>query len=262
MPALPSSLLEPIWVEFAALLPDRSEFHPDHPLGCHRRRIPDRIVFEHLIDALVHGSGYERVATAACSDSTIRRRLKDWAGAGIAEKIHAIALAAYHRIIGLDLDHIGVDGCITKAPCGGEKAGPSPVDRRKGGLKRSVATDTTGVPLGVVSAAVRVRPHVSVGVRPHVSVGSGCWSVSHGAVGVGRMGLVSLSLSRQLGPLIEMTSQWWRNLSRMAVARTSSVNTWPHSLNDLLLVMMVDAFSYRRDTTWKTRLASTRSSAR
>jgi hypothetical protein len=134
VPALPSSLLEPVWVEFAALLPDRGQFHPDHPLGCHRRRIPDRIVFEHLIDAMVHGSGYERVATAACSDSTIRRRLKDWAAAGIAEQIHAIALAAYHRVIGLDLEHIGVDGCITKAPCGGEKAGPSPVDRRKGGL--------------------------------------------------------------------------------------------------------------------------------
>ena len=57
MPAIPSSLLEPVWVEFDALLPPRSEFHPDHPLGCHRRRIPDRVVFEHLVDALVHGSG-------------------------------------------------------------------------------------------------------------------------------------------------------------------------------------------------------------
>ncbi len=48
MPAIPVSLLEPVWVEFAALLPERPEFHPDHPLGCHRRRIPDRMVFEHL----------------------------------------------------------------------------------------------------------------------------------------------------------------------------------------------------------------------
>jgi hypothetical protein len=31
-------------------------------LGCHRRRIASRVVFEHLIDALVHGSGYERIA--------------------------------------------------------------------------------------------------------------------------------------------------------------------------------------------------------
>src|SRR6266498_3678800 len=62
VPAIPSSLLEPVWVEFAALLPERGEFHPDHPLGCHRRRIPDRVVFEHLVDALIHGSGYERIA--------------------------------------------------------------------------------------------------------------------------------------------------------------------------------------------------------
>jgi hypothetical protein len=37
------------------------------------------------------------------------------------------------------------------ASCGGEKAGPSLVDRRKGGLKRSVAAEATGVPLGLVS---------------------------------------------------------------------------------------------------------------
>lgn len=45
-----------------------------------------------------------------------------------------------------------MDGCITKAPCGGEAAGRSPVDRGKQGLKRSVATEATGIPLGIVSA--------------------------------------------------------------------------------------------------------------
>lgn len=153
MPAVPSCLLEPIWVEFRALAGgDRPQFHPDHPLGCHRRRIPDRVVFEHVIQALVHGSGYERIATRGCSDRTIRRRLKDWAGAGAGERLHALALRAYDLIIGLELGDIPVDGCITKAPCGGERAGPSPVDRRKGGLKRSVASDGHGIPLGIASA--------------------------------------------------------------------------------------------------------------
>ncbi len=45
-----------------------------------------------------------------------------------------------------------MDGCITKVPCGGDKAGPSPVDRRKQGLKRFTATEADGVPLGLVSA--------------------------------------------------------------------------------------------------------------
>lgn len=153
MPAVPSCLLGPIWVEFhAAIGGDRPVFDPGHPLGCHRRRIPDLVVFEHLVEALVHGTGYERIATTSCSDRTIRRRLKEWARAGVAQRVHAIALSAYDSIIGLELEDLSVDGCITKAPCGGDKAGPSPVDRRKGGLKRSVATEGYGVPLGIVSA--------------------------------------------------------------------------------------------------------------
>jgi hypothetical protein len=51
---------------------------------------------------------------------------------------------AYDRLLGLDLEHLVVDGCITKAPCGGQTAGPSPVDRRKQGLKRSVAVEAGG----------------------------------------------------------------------------------------------------------------------
>ena len=76
MPVLPVSVIEPIWAQFSVLLPDHPAVDPTHPLGCHRRRIPDRIVFDQVIAALVHGSGYERIATPACSDRTIRRRLR------------------------------------------------------------------------------------------------------------------------------------------------------------------------------------------
>jgi hypothetical protein len=41
---------------------------------------------------------------------------------------------------GLELAHLAVDGRTTKAPCGGQVAGPSPTDRRKQGLKRGVTT--------------------------------------------------------------------------------------------------------------------------
>jgi hypothetical protein len=150
---MPSCLLEPIWVEFCALTGgERPPFDPAHPLGCHRRRISDRVVFEHVVAALVHGSGYERIATSGCSDRTIRRRLKDWAERGIGQQVHALALQAYDQIIGLELADMAVDGCMTKAPCGGQLAGPSPVDRRKGGLKRSVATEAAGIPLGIAAA--------------------------------------------------------------------------------------------------------------
>ena len=152
MPAVPVCLLEPIWAEFAALVPARPAVAPSHPLGCHRRRVPDRVVFEHVVAALVHGSGYERIASAGCSDRTIRRRLEAWAAAGLAERMHALALQAYDRMVGLELGDLAVDGCVTKAPSGGEAAGRSPVDRGKRGLKRSVVTDGSGVPLHVVAA--------------------------------------------------------------------------------------------------------------
>ena len=126
MPVVPVCLLDPLWEQFAALLPARPISSPAHPLGCHRRRIPDRVVFEHVIAALVHGSGYERIATAGCSDRTIRRRVQEWAALGLAEQVHLLALEAYERMIGLDLEDLAVDGCITKAPSGGEVAGRHP----------------------------------------------------------------------------------------------------------------------------------------
>jgi len=67
-----------------------------------------------------------------------------WAKCGVAQRAHALALHAYDLMISLDLEAVSVDGCITQAPCGGDKAGPSPADRRKGGLKRSVATEGYG----------------------------------------------------------------------------------------------------------------------
>ncbi|MCE0764069.1 hypothetical protein LWC35_14275 [Pseudonocardia kujensis] len=111
--------MEPLWVEFAALIgvDERPEFAPSHPWGCHRRRIGDRVVFDHVIAALVHGSGYERIATLGCSDRTIRRRLDTWAAAGHGRTLLRLSLAAYHRVIGLDLDDLSVDGAITKARC-------------------------------------------------------------------------------------------------------------------------------------------------
>ncbi len=59
MPALPPYIIEPIWEQLVALLPEREV---DHPLGCHRPRIPDRVVFEKLVQVLVFGCAYEKIA--------------------------------------------------------------------------------------------------------------------------------------------------------------------------------------------------------
>ena len=149
MPALPPYIIEPIFEQFQALLP---EHETDHPLGCHKPRIPDRVVFEKLVQILVFGCAYERIADGSCSESTLRRRRDEWIELGVMERLRGISLDAYDRLIGLELADLAVDCCITKAPCGGEKAGRSPVDRGKSGIKRSTVVDAKGIPLGDITA--------------------------------------------------------------------------------------------------------------
>lgn len=122
VPVVPVSVMEPIWDQFAVLLPARPEVDPAHPFRCHRRRVPERVVFDHVVAALGHGSGYERIASPGCSDRTIRRRMHEWAAA-LTQALHGLVLGQYDRMIGLELEDLAVDGCITKAPGGGEVAG-------------------------------------------------------------------------------------------------------------------------------------------
>ena len=150
MPALQPYIIDPIWEQFSALLPEREI---EHPLGCHRSRIPDRTIFEKLVEVLVFGCAYWRIADESCSATTLRRRRDEWIEGGLMDELRQIVLKAYDWTIGLGLSDVAVDGCVTKAPCGGEKAGRSPVDRGKQGIKRSTVVDVEGIPLGTVAAS-------------------------------------------------------------------------------------------------------------
>ena len=150
MPALPPYIIEPIWEQFSVLLPQRKV---EPPWGSHRPRIPERVVFEKLVQVLVFGCAYERIADESCSATTLRRRRDEWIDCGAMEKLREMVLEAYDKIIGLDLSDVVVDCCITKAPCGGQKAGRSPVDRGKQGIKRSTVVDANGIPLGAIVAS-------------------------------------------------------------------------------------------------------------
>lgn len=161
MPALPSSIIEPLWRQFEALIPKPYRVHP---LGCHKPRISDRIIFDKLIQILVLGAAYEKISDTTCSATTIRRRRDEWITAGIFNDLEQICLESYDRIVGLDLENLVIDGCLVKAPCGGEASGKSPVDRGKQGTKRSVMTDGKGIPVGCVIAGA--NRHDSPLLRP------------------------------------------------------------------------------------------------
>jgi transposase len=80
MPAIPSCIIDPIWDQFAELLPEKKV---EHPLGCHNPRIPDRVVFDKLVQVLVFGCAYERIADESCSATTLRRRREEWIASGV-----------------------------------------------------------------------------------------------------------------------------------------------------------------------------------
>jgi transposase len=152
MRALEREVVDVLWSAFEPLLPppDRS-----HPLGCHRPRASDRLCFRGILIRLVTGASWvdiEAILDHQVSDTTLRARRDEWIAAGVFEALKAEAMAAFDRVIELDLADVSLDGSLHKAPYGGEGTGPNPTDRGKLGWKWSVAAERHGVPIGWVIA--------------------------------------------------------------------------------------------------------------
>jgi transposase len=145
--ALHPRVVDAVWAAVEPILPERS---PDrHPLGCHRRRIPDRKCFEATLLRLVTGCSWDVAGRLGKGgETTLRSRRDEWLRAGVFDRLCDEAIAGYDRIIGLNLGEVAVDGSLHKAPCGGEGTGANLTDRGKAGWKWSVATDAAGIPLG------------------------------------------------------------------------------------------------------------------
>jgi transposase len=150
VPALPPYIIEPVWQQFSALLP---EHHTDHPLGCHRSRIPERVVFEKMVQVLVFGCAYERIADGSCSESTLRRRRDEWIELGVMERLRKICLEAYDRLIGLGASggscgRLHNQGSLRRGEGRKEPGGQG----QKGGSNARWRWTARGIPLGTVSA--------------------------------------------------------------------------------------------------------------
>ena len=160
MPALGILADRTLWDQFAALLPERTVVHPLVPPPPHRG--PGRV--RQAARSAGAGCQLRQGQRQHLLGNTIRTGRDELIGADVFEQLEQLCLDAYDRIVGLDLSNVTVDGCIVKAPCGGEVAGKSPVDRGKLGTKRSVLTDAAGIPLGCVIAPA--NRHDSPLLRP------------------------------------------------------------------------------------------------
>jgi transposase len=154
MRALEPEVFDAVWAAIEARLPSRGT--DSHPLGCHRRRVPDHVVFRAILIRLVTGCSWvdvEQIMGRVVSDTTLRARRDEWVAAGVFTLLAQEALTAYDRIIGLRLDDVALDGSQHKAPVGGEGTGPNCTDKGRVGWKWSMVTDQDGIPIGWVSAA-------------------------------------------------------------------------------------------------------------
>lgn len=134
-----------LWEQVAPLVPPA----PSHAKGG-RPRMPDRQAFAAILYVLRTGIQWNALPRELGADSTVHDRFQEWARAGFFGRLWEAGLLAYDELVGLDWAWQAADGAMTKAPFGGDAAGPNPTDRGKGGTKRSLLTEGAGIPLAVV----------------------------------------------------------------------------------------------------------------
>jgi hypothetical protein len=139
---------------------------------------------------LVTGSSWvdiEAILDRQVSDTTLRARRDEWIAAGVFDQLKDEAMAAFDRVIGLDLGEVSLDGSLHKAPYGGEGTGPNPTDRAKLGWKWSVASDRHGIPSAGPSTAPTAATSACSSPRSTPWSLSACWSTSTRCTSTGAM---------------------------------------------------------------------------
>jgi transposase len=147
------ALTPEIYATLFRLVKDRIPPPPSHRYGACRRRIPDEVCFHGLLLRLVTGAAWETIEYMMgyqVSDTTLRTRRSEWVNAGVFDDLMEHALAEYDRLIGLDTNHVSIDGSSQLAPGGGELTGSYPGSKGRLGFKWSCGVDGNGIGLGFV----------------------------------------------------------------------------------------------------------------
>jgi transposase len=101
MRALDPEVVDAVWAAVEPLL--SAPGGPEHPLGCQRPRIPDRVCFEGILIRLVTGCAWvdaEQRLGRRVSRTTLRARRDASVATGMFDGLVDEALRAYDRIIG------------------------------------------------------------------------------------------------------------------------------------------------------------------
>ena len=122
-----------------------------HRFGGGRPRVPDRTCANGIFYVLRTGCQWKALdATGICSGSTAHLRFQEWVAAGVFLELWRVGLERYDELQGLDWSWLSMDGAMTKSPLGGgKKLAPTPPTEGKRGVKRSLLTEASGIPVGL-----------------------------------------------------------------------------------------------------------------
>ncbi|MCR4411017.1 MAG: IS5 family transposase [Thermoguttaceae bacterium] len=137
-------IVRALWRRIKKLLPPKRSPGPKGG----RPPVDDRIVLEGIVFVLQSGIPWRLFPRQfGCSRSTCWRRIAEWQQRGTWNALHALLLAELRRRGKLRWRHAVVDSSSVRALEGGEKTGPNPTDRGRGGSKHHLLVDGRGVPL-------------------------------------------------------------------------------------------------------------------
>jgi transposase len=135
------------------LVKDRIPTPPEHRYGACRPRISDEICFKGLFTRFITGAAWTTIEwnlDYQVSDTTLRSRRSEWVNAGLFDSLMEHALTEYDRLIGLDWEHVAIDGSTQLAPGGSEGTSAYAGSKGRHGFKWSCGVDANGIGIGFV----------------------------------------------------------------------------------------------------------------
>jgi transposase len=120
-----------LWAEIEMCIP--AHVNP-HPFGGGKPRTPDRVCMDAIFFVLRTGCQWKALdATRFCPGSTAHDRFQEYVQEGVFFEMWKAGLLEYDCLKGIDWSWLAMDGCMTKAPLGGEKDRQQSHRPRQGG---------------------------------------------------------------------------------------------------------------------------------
>jgi transposase len=130
-----------LWEQLEPWIPERVN---THRFGGGRPPVANRVCLDAIFYVLRTGCPWKALdATVFCPGSTAHDRFQLWVKAGVFLKFWEAGLLEYDFFEGIDWRWLSMDGCMTKAPLGGEKDRQEP---HRPGQERRQAQPAGGRP--------------------------------------------------------------------------------------------------------------------